>query len=126
MRSPLCLLCVTVAAAAIAGCGTAVPQTIPAGPTDTTASAPQTTTAPQPPQDVPHDPHALSQQGFKICQGVPADELRQRFSASSSDPVDIADAYARGFPTWARVPLAEGCYRGITGHGISSDTGSTP
>lgn len=115
---------------ALAGCATTRTTTQQAGPQPTEQTAPAqtattdttpTTTSTQP--DVPNDPRALTRQGLKTCGGIPVDELRQRYSAPSSDPVDVADAYARQYPTYARVPLAEGCYQGITGASISSAGG---
>ena len=113
-----------VAAVVLAGCGTTT-QTAPPGGSTIPADTIPATQASTTPGAPPVDPATIKREAFKTCSQTPPDELQSRYNAPSSNPVDIADAYARTFPTSERVPVAEGCYEAIVQQLGGSNGGST-
>jgi len=102
------------AALAVAGCATTAQPaqtTTPAGTTPPPASTTPASTTPSPP---PIDTGALKREAFKTCSQSTPDDLRARYNSPTSNPVDIADAYARTFASPQRVAVAEGCFQAIT------------
>jgi len=110
-RSALCGL--VAGTLALAGCATTTQPAQPTTPADTTAPPASTTPASTSPPATPVDAGALKREAERTCSGSTPDELRSQYNAPTSNPVDIADAYARAFPPPERVPRAEGCYQAL-------------
>lgn len=102
------------AALVLAGCATTTQPAQTTTPAQTSAPPASTTPANPAPPSTPVDAGALKREAFRTCSGSTPDELRSQYNAATSNPVDIADAYARTFPPPQRVPVAEGCYNAIT------------
>jgi hypothetical protein len=110
-RSALCGL--VAATLAIAGCATTSQPAQPTTPADTSPPPASTTPASTSPPAPAVDAGALKREAERTCSDSTPDELRSRYKAPTSNPVDIADAYARTFPPPERVPVAEGCYAAL-------------
>jgi hypothetical protein len=108
------LLGAVAATVAVAGCATTSQPAQTTTPADTSAPPASTTPASTtPPTQPPVDAAAVKRDAFRTCSASTPSELQARYNVASSDPVLIADAYARSFPTPERVPRAEGCYNAI-------------
>jgi hypothetical protein len=111
-RSAICGL--VAGALALAGCATTSQPAEPTTPADTSAPPASTTPASTSPPATPVDAGALKHEAQRKCSESTPDELQSQYHAPTSNPVDIADAYARTFPPPERVPVAEGCYAALT------------
>jgi hypothetical protein len=50
---------------------------------------------------------------FQSCNVFPPKKIARDLGISSTNPVDLADAFADGYQDWARQSAFEGCLAGI-------------